>query len=121
MPATLLEKKLWHRCFPVNFAKFLLTCFPQNQLPNQNQNQLLSGRLLLHLLLIITATTVNISDVCLSFKFKSFKLFESGISFSLSHFHRFYFLFPCFSVFLSFVPFFLVAANKNNYFKLRID
>ena len=26
-PATLLEKRLWHRCFPVNFAKFLRTPF----------------------------------------------------------------------------------------------
>ena len=25
--ATLLKKKLWHRCFPVNFAKFLRTPF----------------------------------------------------------------------------------------------
>ena len=24
-PATLLKKRLWHRCFPVNFAKFLIT------------------------------------------------------------------------------------------------
>ena len=24
-PATLLKKKLWHRCFPLNFAKFLRT------------------------------------------------------------------------------------------------
>ena len=22
-PATLLKKRIWHRCFPVNFAKFL--------------------------------------------------------------------------------------------------
>ena len=28
--ATLLKKKLWHRCFPVNFAKFLRTPFVQN-------------------------------------------------------------------------------------------
>ena len=28
--ATLLKKKLWHRCFPVNFAKFLRTPFLQN-------------------------------------------------------------------------------------------
>ena len=28
--ATLLEKRLWHRCFPVNFAKFLRTPFLQN-------------------------------------------------------------------------------------------
>ena len=26
-PATLLKKRLWHRCFPVNFAKFLETPF----------------------------------------------------------------------------------------------
>ena len=26
-PATLLEKRLWRRCFPVNFVKFLRTLF----------------------------------------------------------------------------------------------
>ena len=26
-PATLLKKTLWHRCFPVNFTKFLRTLF----------------------------------------------------------------------------------------------
>ena len=26
-PATLLKKRLWHRCFPVNIAKFLRTSF----------------------------------------------------------------------------------------------
>ena len=36
-PATLLKKKLWDGCFPVNFAKFLRTSFLQNT----------SGRLLL--------------------------------------------------------------------------
>ena len=36
-PATLLKKRLWHRCFPVNFVKFLGTPFSQNT----------SGRLLL--------------------------------------------------------------------------
>ena len=35
--ATLLKKRLWHRCFPVDFAKFLRTPFVQNT----------SGRLLL--------------------------------------------------------------------------
>ena len=29
-PATLLKKSLWHRCFPVNFAKYLRTPFLQN-------------------------------------------------------------------------------------------
>ena len=36
--ATLLKKRLWHMCFPVNFAKFLRTSFLQNT----------SGRLLLN-------------------------------------------------------------------------
>ena len=36
-PGTLLKKRLWHRCFPVNFAKFLRLPFLQNT----------SGRLLL--------------------------------------------------------------------------
>ena len=39
-PATSLKKRLWHRCFPLNFAKFLRTPFLQNK----------SGRLLLRLL-----------------------------------------------------------------------
>ena len=37
--ATLLKKSVWHRCFPVNFVKFLRTPFLQNT----------SGRLLLEL------------------------------------------------------------------------
>ena len=36
-PKTLLKKRLWHRCFLVNFAKFFRTSFLQNT----------SGRLLL--------------------------------------------------------------------------
>ena len=36
-PATLLKKRLWHRCFPVDFMKFLRIYFLQNT----------SGRLLL--------------------------------------------------------------------------
>ena len=39
-PATLLEKRLWHKCFSVNFAKFLGTPLLQN----------ISGRLLLFFL-----------------------------------------------------------------------
>ena len=31
-PATLLKNTLCHRCFPMNFAKFLRTPFPQNTL-----------------------------------------------------------------------------------------
>ena len=29
-PAIILKKRLWHRCFPVNFAKFQRTPFLQN-------------------------------------------------------------------------------------------
>ena len=29
-PVTLLKKRLWHRCFPVNFMKFLRAPFSQN-------------------------------------------------------------------------------------------
>ena len=39
-PATLLKKRLWHTCFPVNLAKFLRTPFLQNTF----------RRLLLHIL-----------------------------------------------------------------------
>ena len=36
-PAYLLNKRLWHRCFPVNFAKFLrtTTSFTHNNLEFQ--------------------------------------------------------------------------------------
>ena len=32
-PATLLNKRLWHRCFPVNFSKILTTSFFTEHLP----------------------------------------------------------------------------------------
>ena len=32
-PTTLLKKRLWHRCFPMNFAKFLKTPFLIEHLP----------------------------------------------------------------------------------------
>ena len=31
-PATLLKKSFWHRCFPVNFVKFLRTTFCMDHL-----------------------------------------------------------------------------------------
>ena len=43
-PATLLKKTLWHRCFPVNFAKFQRTPFLQKS----------SGRLLLSVIFAIS-------------------------------------------------------------------
>ena len=42
-PAILLKKTLWHKCFPVNFAKFLSTLFLQNT----------SGRVLLEILQLV--------------------------------------------------------------------
>ena len=36
-----IKKRLWHRCFPVTFAKFLRTCFLQNQLQNTSRQLLL--------------------------------------------------------------------------------
>ena len=53
---TLLKKRLWYRCFPVNFAKFLRTPFLQNT----------SGRLLLYFaqeaakLILIVENTLNL-------------------------------------------------------------
>ena len=55
---------------------------------------------------------------------KGFKEFEPGISFSLSRFHRFYYLFPCFfclSQFCFIFFFFFAAYYKKNSFKLKID
>ena len=43
MPKALLKKRLWHRCFPVNFSKFLRAPFLHNT----------SGRLLLDKCLIV--------------------------------------------------------------------
>ena len=42
-PATILKRRLWHRCFPVNFAKFLRTPFLHNT----------SGLLLLYIMIDI--------------------------------------------------------------------
>ena len=47
--ATLLKRRLWHRCFPVNFAKFLRTLFSQST----------SGRLLLPVQSLQAATWFN--------------------------------------------------------------
>ena len=47
-PGTLLKNKLWHRCFPVNFAKFLRAPVLQNTY----------GRLLLNNLVSVEKVTV---------------------------------------------------------------
>ena len=50
-PATLLKKRPWHRCFPVNFAKLLRTLFLQNS----------SRRLFLYFLVYFKLILVNCS------------------------------------------------------------
>ena len=52
-PATLLKKRLWHRCFPVNFAKFVRATFLQNT----------SGRLLKYLLSTKRFDSMNSSNI----------------------------------------------------------
>ena len=59
-PATLLKRRLWHRCFPVNFVKFLRTPFLQNT----------SGRLLL--LWIKLQTYITESDTAVDGCFEFF-------------------------------------------------
>ena len=41
-PATLLKRRLWHRCFPVNFAKFLRTPFITEQLRSVKKESFLN-------------------------------------------------------------------------------
>ena len=100
-PATLFKKRLWHKCFPMSFAKFLRTPFVTEDF------------------WWLVQTTVNIS--VFSANSKGFKEFESGISFSLKSLSSVLFSFPKFFLsFTGFVSFFLVAAHKKDSFKLRI-
>ena len=41
--ATLLKKRLWHRCFPVNLAKFVRTPFLKNTFPYRTAPEAASG------------------------------------------------------------------------------
>ena len=86
--AALLKKRPWHRCFSVNFAKFLRTPFAIDYL----------WWLLWLLLISPMFVSGSIS--------KGFKEFKSGISFSLKSLPSVSFsFFHVFSVFLSFVCF----------------
>ena len=77
-PATLLKKRLWQRCFPVNFRKFLRTPFLQNTygrlLPSIINYILLLGQIvfLLNVLLLSNKNTVIINLVisCMFYKLK---------------------------------------------------
>ena len=60
MPATLLKKRLWHRCFPVNFAKFLRT---------PPVAALVVGRIILLILIIpLILLTILLFIFCLNIK-----------------------------------------------------
>ena len=67
LPA-LFKKRLWHRCFPVNFAKFLRTLFQQNTF----------GRLLLNLWLSTLCLVVFTSFKYMCFRFR-ISLFKGNI------------------------------------------
>ena len=60
-PATLLKKRFWNRCFPVNFAKFLRTPFLQNT----------SGRLLLYYYMRTAMTVKTLTTIPESWEDKS--------------------------------------------------
>ena len=76
---TLLKKRLWHRCFPVNFAKFLRTPFLQNT----------PGRLLLYYEEIKWCTTAEPYQTFMMEFFceKSFLLVPSSVFAKALH-HR---------------------------------
>ena len=57
MSATILKKRLWHRCFPVNFAKFLRTPLLQNA----------TGQLLLNIYIIVIKTFYHFCFLCYNF------------------------------------------------------
>ena len=76
-PASLLKKRFWHRCFPVNFAEFLRTCFFIGHL----------WWLLLDLLTFITAQKIKffIENICRNLKvtFNLMKYIQAGNTFNV--------------------------------------
>ena len=70
-PATLFKKSLWHRCFPVNFAKFLRTPFLQNT----------SGRLLLRI------SFLRYLHLCLDFYIKHVKRLDRETMFNFKTYY----------------------------------
>ena len=64
-PAILLKQRLWYRCFPVNFVKFLRTPFLQNT----------CGRLLLKGIMRVYMFLKNLRQMFLSFTFELVQIF----------------------------------------------
>ena len=64
-PAILLKQRLWYRCFPVNFVKFLRTPILQNT----------CGRLLLKGIMRVYMFLKNLRQMFLSFTFELVQIF----------------------------------------------
>ena len=77
-PATLLKKRLWHRCFPVNFVKFLRTAFLENtsQLLLKTAVSFTEARLILKLRHLIPQLRATCSDLLAWVYFSSFSCFQ---------------------------------------------
>ena len=89
-PATLLKKRIWHRCFPVNFVKFLRTPFLQNTSGRMFQNR--NGKdknLLLSEISVESSKNYNIKQISLLLvpMTKSQKFLEQDCFFLLCHNH----------------------------------
>ena len=72
-PANLLKKRLWHRCFPVNFAKFLRTPFFTDHL---------------WWLLLLIFNFLYIPRILLTFSKKSFQNFQKSLVFQRKTLNR---------------------------------
>ena len=68
-PATLLKKRLWHSCFPVNFAKFLRTSFlqdtPERQLLSLIVFGVISRSLFLNQNLVLRMHSISFTNLLL--------------------------------------------------------
>ena len=121
-----VKKRLQHRCFPVKFTKFLRTPFLKYICQRLLLYCTLTTHWYLSVLLYIVFNTFFSSLqllllITLVFAFdsnsKGFKKFKSSISFSLKSLsYRCICFLHVFSVFHSFVSFFIAAANKKNSF-----
>ena len=75
-PATLLKKRLWDRCFPVNFAKLLRTTFLQEHLWWLLFNEKTIGNLSKYAM-ILKELTKNLSNVLSGNLLRAIKKFQN--------------------------------------------
>ena len=80
-PATLIKKRLWHRCFPVNFMKFLRTPFLQNtsRLLLKTAVSFTEARLILKLRHLIPQSRATCSELLAWVYFSYFSCFQISI------------------------------------------